>query len=130
MHSTRTLKFAFLSWAVVLIVQGGLFAQHATQTQTAGKVAGSIQDRFGQLIQEATIVFEAKVDGKKIKRKTKTNRDGVFEILLPAGVYAVSIKYSGFRDFRRRDLLVENGKTRTLDVVLEIDPKKTVVVNE
>ena len=45
MYSTRAVKLAVLSSALVLILQGESIA---TQTQTAGKVEGSIQDlRYG-----------------------------------------------------------------------------------
>ena len=129
MHSIRILSIGVLLSVLVLVGDGNLLAQQPTDTQSAGNVEGSIQDRFGQRIQKATVVFEAKVDGKKLKRKTKSDRDGAFNISLPPGVYDVSIDYVSFRHFRTKKLVIDAGKTNTLNVVLEIDPKKSVTVN-
>jgi hypothetical protein len=129
MQSIRPLTIGFLLSVLVLVAHRDLSAQVPSNNQLAGRVVGSIQDRFGERIQEATVVFEAKVDGKKIKRKTKSDREGAFDIFLPHGIYNVSINFVGFRRFRNKNLLVAANKTNALDIVLEIDPKKSVTVN-
>ena len=127
--SHRIAIIGVLTGVLLLVAFHDVSAQQSTIDPSPGRVTGSIEDRFGQHIQGAIVVFEAKVVGKKTKHKTKTNSDGVFDLSLPAGLYDISINFVGFKRFRNKNVLVAGGQTKALDIVLEIDPKKSLTVN-
>ncbi len=109
----------------MLMSQGGLQAQGLTQGQDRnGKLEGAIEDSTGVLVQGAVIEFVCTYEGRKLKRKINSNKDGLYEVELPVGIYQITIKYLGFRRFRRKDLNVIAGTVTRFNVILEFDPKK------
>ena len=61
---------------------------------------------------------------KTVLQKVKSNRDGLFEIELPAGTYQVIVKFSGFHEFKYKGLIVEGEKALIFDIVLKENPRK------
>ena len=94
----------------------------------AGKVNGIVKDIHDAVVQGVSIVFESKFAGKKFKRKVESNSNGLYEIDLPAGLYRVTVKFSGFRKFQDKELIVEVGKSTRLDIVLKENPRKYTTV--
>lgn len=88
-----------------------------------------MKDTHDQAIAGVPISFEQRLGGKKLKRKIESNGDGLFELELPPGVYLVTVKYPGFRNFRQKGLRVEAGETKSFDIVLEEKPRKDIAVN-
>jgi hypothetical protein len=111
------------------ICQGTFSAQmqHAVP-DPAGKVNGIVKDVHDAAIQGVSIVFESKFAGKKFKRKVESNNNGLYEIHLPAGLYRVTVKFSGFRKFQHKELIVEVGKSTTFDIVLKENPRTYTTV--
>jgi len=88
------------------------------------KVTGIIKDSHDASVPSAAVLFETRIDGKKVKQKVKSNRDGLFEIELPAGTYQVIVKFSGFHEFKYKGLIVEGEKALIFDIVLKENPRK------
>jgi hypothetical protein len=106
------------------ISQGTFYAQMQNPVQDpAGKVNGIVKDIHDAAVQGVSIVFESKFGGKKFKRKVESNSNGLYEIDLPAGLYRLTVKFSGFRKFRHKELMVEVGKSTTFDIVLKENPR-------
>src|SRR5438045_1668605 len=67
-----------------------------TQTQTTGRIAGTVKDQNGAVIVSAQVVVVSRATGEE--RSTTTNEAGNFTVpLLPSGAYQVSITASGFK---------------------------------
>jgi hypothetical protein len=94
----------------------------------AGKVNGIVKDIHDAAVQGVFIVFESKFAGKKFKRKVESNSNGWYEIDLPAGLYRVTVKFSGFRKFQHKEMIIEAGKSTRLDIVLKENPRTYTTV--
>jgi hypothetical protein len=111
------------------ICQGTFSAQMQNPVQDpAGKVNGIVKDVHDAAVQGVSIVFESKFGGKKFKRKVESNRNGWYRIDLPAGLYRVTVKFSGFRKFQHKELIVEEGKSARFDIVLKENPRRYTTV--
>ena len=94
----------------------------------AGKVNGLVKDIHDAAVGGVSIVFEGKFGGKRFKRKVESNSNGLYEIDLPAGPYRVTVKFSGFRKFQHKELIVEMGNSTRFDIVLKENPRKYTTV--
>ncbi len=113
------------------ICQGTLLAQVQDPIQRpAGRVTGTVKDTHDAAIQGVSIVFESRSDGKRFRRKVQSNSDGVYEIDLPAGLYRVTVKFSGFRKFQQKELTVEASKSTRFDIVLKENPRRYTTVTK
>ncbi len=88
-----------------------LQTQHST---TYSKLTGRITDEVGVLAGGASI----KVEGKHFRQKITADENGDYEIMLPSGMYKITVKHSGFRKYRGY-ILVMNPATATLDIKLK-----------
>src|SRR4051812_13793056 len=100
--------------AVLLFAAAPLLAQQGT-TELRGRVA----DAQGGILPGVAVVVRNQATG--FSRETVSGSDGSFIAsgLIP-GTYEVSAELSGFKKFSRRDLLLEVGKTATIDVKMEV----------
>jgi len=94
------------------------------------KVNGSVKDSHDAVVGYATIWFETKVDRKRFKQKVESDRAGVFEVELPAGTYRVTVKFSGFHNFKREGLIIESARPLTFDIILKENPRKIPAITE
>lgn len=94
------------------------------------KVNGIVKDSHDAVVGGAVIWFETKIDRKKFRQKAESNRNGLFEVELPAGSYQVTVKFSGFYNFKREGLIVESAKPLTFDIVLKENPRKIPAITE
>lgn len=87
----------------------------------SGRVEGQTRDFLGALVPKAIVVFRK--GGST--REVISDESGAYQIDLPAGVYEVTIaKFDIFDAYRRKNVKVDNGKLKKLDVVLKYDVKK------
>src|SRR5947207_511298 len=65
------------------------------QTQTTGRIAGTVRDPDGALIVGVKITVRSETTGEE--RKSKTNNEGYYSVpLLPPGAYSVTVNARGF----------------------------------
>jgi hypothetical protein len=111
------------------ICHGTFFAQMQQSVPgPAGTVNGIVKDIHDAAVEGVSIVFESKFAGKKFKRKVESGSNGLYEIHLPAGLYRVTVKFSGFRKFQHKELIVEASKSARFDIVLKENPRTYTTV--
>ena len=86
-----------------------------------GRVEGQTRDFLGAAVPKAIVVFrKGDFTGEVI-----SDASGAYQIDLPAGVYEVAVaKFNIFDAYQRKNVKVQNGKLKKLDVVLKYDVKK------
>ena len=88
------------------------------QTQTTGRIAGTIKDQHGALIVGATIRVISNHTGEQ--RDVITNEEGIYSVpFLSSGSYRVIFSSSGFSPITL-PVIVTITETSTLDVVLKV----------
>ena len=97
-----------------LLIALPVFAQQGT-TELRGRVA----DPQGGILPGVTVVVRNQATG--MYRETISGSDGSFIAsgLVP-GTYEVTAELSGFKKFNRKDLLLEVGKTASIEIGLEV----------
>lgn len=107
--------FRLARWILVLLVAlwGSGTALHG-QGIVTGTVAGTVQDAQGAVVANATI--QAVDTATNVKFSGHSNAQGYFEISnLPLGSYSLAIEASGFRKLQLGNVIVEAGRTNTLN---------------
>jgi TonB-dependent receptor len=78
-----------------------------------GKIAGKVTDeKTGEAIIGATVLVKGTPNG------TATDIDGAFNISVAPGTYAIEVKYIGYQSKEVADIVVTEGNTTTVDLVL------------
>jgi hypothetical protein len=105
-----------LFWAVgvVLSVAASVGAQQGTS-----EIGGKITDPQGGVLPGVAIVVTNEDTG--VFREVQSNGDGSYFVsqIVP-GRYRLSARLSGFRGLEQRGIVVEVGKTQTVDIRLEL----------
>jgi hypothetical protein len=98
----------------------------AAQTDT-GRVVGSVLDTSGAVVPGAAITVRNDRTGQE--RKATSNDQGAFVVtqLSPAG-YTITVKAEGFGVTERREVLVQVGQERPVNIVLQPASVSTEVV--
>ncbi len=111
-------KFRVL-YALLVIVALAWASQALGQTSTTGSIEGRIIDPNGVSVRGATVTVSSP---NLISAKTATtNDDGRYQILaLPPGEYKVEIESSGFGKFEQGSVIVNLGRTASLDAQLQL----------
>ena len=109
---------------VLFLAAPPLLAQQGT-TELRGRVA----DAQGGVLPGVSVTVRNQATG--MYRETVSSSDGSFIAsgLVP-GTYEVVAELSGFKKFQRKDLILEVGKTASIDVAMEVGGiEQTVTVN-
>ena len=87
-----------------------------------GTIAGTVTDQKGAVVVGATVsVTDAA--GQPAHAPVQTDAQGRYRVEgLPAGTYVVTVAFKGFKDARREQFAVVEGKTAALDFQLEVAP--------
>ena len=89
------------------------------QSQTSGRIVGTVVDEKGGAIPGAEVTVANKGTGET--RNVVSDDSGHYIVpLLPPGVYTVSIVANGFKKFVADDVRVALTETSTLDATLAI----------
>jgi outer membrane receptor protein involved in Fe transport len=103
-----------------------LAAASATAQQGTSEVRGRVADAQGASIPGVTVTVKNQDTG--MFRETLSAENGGFIASgLTPGRYEVLAALQGFKTFNRKDLLLEVGRTATIDVVLEVGGMEEVV---
>src|SRR5438876_208504 len=99
----------------VLFLSASAFAQ----TQTNGRIAGTVKDQNGALIVGAEVITTSKATGEA--RKVTSDDAGSYSVpFLPPGEYRLSISANGFEPKVFRDISVSITETTTRDATLAV----------
>ena len=108
--------FLCFFWLVAL----GTLSAYA-QSQTTGRIAGTIKDQRGALIVGAEITVSSKTTAEE--RKVSTNNEANYSVpLLSPGAYKVRIAFNGFLPVVFDSVQVVITETITVDAELEVGP--------
>ncbi|HXM47766.1 MAG TPA: carboxypeptidase regulatory-like domain-containing protein [Pyrinomonadaceae bacterium] len=89
------------------------------QTQTTGRIVGTITDEKGAGIPGAEVAVTNKTSGEE--RNVVSNESGDFIVpLLPAATYTVVVTSNGFKKFLADDVKVAITETTTLNALLNV----------
>ena len=99
----------------VLFLSSSIFAQ----TQTTGRIAGTIRDQNGAVIVGANVVITNQANGEARTTTTDPAGNYAFAFLAPA-VYRVRIEASGFNVFNAETVTVNISETTTINATLSV----------
>ncbi|RPJ84025.1 MAG: carboxypeptidase regulatory-like domain-containing protein [Acidobacteria bacterium] len=86
---------------------------------TTGEITGRVLDNTGLVLPGATITLENPATG--LTRTTTTNGTGDYSfVLLPPGIYTVTVEMAGFQRMIRKDVTVRVGTRQTLVFEMEL----------
>src|SRR5437016_7545176 len=113
-HLQIVCRIMFLAFALCLGLSGVIQAQEIT-----GSIVGTVRDADGAAVPGATVTIND-AEKKVVVRTSTTNDDGAYAVpSLPVSIYEVTVEHSGFKKYLARDVKLDVGQRRTLDVVLE-----------
>jgi hypothetical protein len=102
-----------VSLTFLLVLSLDAFAQ----SQTTGCIEGNVRDQMGAVIVRAEVTATSLITREE--RKTKTNRNGDFVLLLlPPGSYRVTISANGFQEFLIANVIVSITETTRINAEL------------
>ena len=102
----------------------------ASAQEITGGLSGSIKDQAGAAVKGATVTITDTAK-KQVVRTLTTNDDGVYTTGdLHVGLYEVTVEASGFKKHVETKVQVDVGKSRTLDIALEVGNVAEVVTVE
>src|SRR4029450_8024731 len=84
-----------------------------------GSISGTVKDNTDAVMASVTVVATNQATG--VKNTATTNAEGVYSFLaLPAGTYRVDVQQSGFKDFRKVDIVLNANAVLRLDIPLQV----------
>jgi carboxypeptidase family protein len=85
----------------------------------AGSISGTVKDPSGSVVPDANVTVRE--TGTGICHQTHTNAKGYYTLpVLPVGRYELEVHASGFRNYERRDIVLDTDAALTLDASLEV----------
>lgn len=89
-----------------------------------------IKDSLNGLVSNAEVVL---LNAEKKEKKLKSNHEGVAQFSkLSNGEYQITIIHQGFVDYKSESIILKNGETKKIEVILEVAPveSKVDITNE
>jgi len=109
-------------WVVPRILPGLIVFLSAVvfaQTQTSGRLAGTVQDQTGAAVQGATVI----VTDPAIRQSVVTDTQGNYSLpLLPPAYYEVEVSAQGFRVATLHNVKIFPAATTPLNITLQLPP--------
>jgi len=111
--------------SVVLLVSSVAYPQGST-----GRILGVVTDQSGGYIANAKVTITDVARG--VSQSLSTDSDGAYvAINLLPGTYSVRVEYKGFKNFDRKNILLEVGKEIRIDAVLQTgSASETITITE
>jgi carboxypeptidase family protein len=105
-----------LWWALVACL---LLPAAAISQTFRGGISGTVADKSGAMVPDATVEIEQKGTGLKLSMQT-TNA-GIFSFTdLPVGFYTVTISHSGFQSKKITELEAQVGRISNLTITMDV----------
>src|SRR5690349_20517936 len=102
----------------------------AVSQEITGGVTGAVKDQTGAAVKGATVTITDAAK-KQVVRTIQTNDDGVYTVGdLHVGIYDLTIEAAGFKKHIETKVQIDVGKSRTLDIALEVGNVAEVVTVE
>src|SRR5579862_3622143 len=99
---------------------------HATAQQTLGGITGTVSDKSGSVLPDATVTIVG--DQTKLTRTQQTNAQGAYDFVnLPIGTYTVTVGHAGFETQKLPSIPVQADRTATLNVTMQIGQVGTTI---
>ncbi len=114
---TRKFSIKFLATTVFCLVLG--IGQVFAQSTVTGGISGKISDPQGAIVPNATVTVTN--TGTNKTETVNATEDGTFRVAnLQPGTFAVEVTSTGFSTFKQENIVVEVGKTTSLDIPLSV----------
>ena len=111
----KTLRFCFASFVLLAICALSAMAQ----STVTGAISGTVSNPNKEVIAGATIT--AKNTGTNKEETATTGDSGGFKIVnLQPGTYTLTVNAAGFAPFTNENVIVEVGRSTTIDVGLSL----------
>jgi carboxypeptidase family protein len=119
----------FVVLAMVLGLAAGLsmvVLPAAYAQETTGGFTGTVKDSSGAVVPHAKVLVTA--DTLVGSKELETDGSGNYRFSnMPAGIYTITVTASGFKTFKRDNVVLEVGHLPTIDISLELGTTSTVV---
>ena len=103
-----------MACCVVLLIARAVFAQ-----VDRSALSGTVTDASGRALPQSHVLVVENATG--LHRETNTDARGSYSVAdLPVGAYSITINHDGFRQVHYVDVQQVIGRTRTLDVALQV----------
>ena len=103
----------------ILLFLIGFFSPVFSWASVGGSISGTVKDPSGSVLPNATVV--AREVNKDLTYRTRTDKGGYYTLpVLPVGRYELDVQAPGFRDYHRKDIVLDTNAALTLDVSLQV----------
>ena len=111
----KQISYRLLCVALLLTISQLAFAQSAV----TGAVSGTVNDQSGAVIPSAVVLLSNSGTGKD--ETITTSGEGRFRFSnLQPGIYSLTVKVTGFADYKQTGIVVEVGRTTSIDANLKV----------
>jgi hypothetical protein len=125
MSSVRVLCQTISALALILILAAGHVAL-AQSNAVDGAVKGYVTDASGAAIANADVTLTN--NGSNVASRQTSGKDGYFRYpLVPLGTYTLSVKASGYEEYRRNGITVDAGSDVAVTAALKIGSENVTV---
>lgn len=123
----KAISFPLLPTCFLLLCFG---VKAVVQSQTTGRIEGTIRDQAGALVVGAEVSATSRVNHEE--RKTRTNHNGAFVLLLlPPGSYVLRINADGFQQLVFDNVIVRITETTRINAEMNVGsgPQVSVTIS-
>lgn len=118
----------FLRLSLVAIMLATMCVVASAQSNVDGAIGGTVNDPNGAVVPNASVTV--KNEGTNKEKTTTTDSEGHFKVIqLQPGSYTVSITAPGFGAFSKPSVVVEVGRTTSLEIPLSVGDAGTAQVD-
>lgn len=112
-HLVSTTLLLLLAVALCISLCGGAFAQEIT-----ARITGQVTDAAGAIVNNAEVTLTN--TATREERKATSDDSGSYSLaLIPPGVYVLSVKVAGFKEYINQGLEISVNDRKTINVTLE-----------
>jgi hypothetical protein len=106
------------------------FAALTASASVGGSISGTVKDPSGNVIPNATVTVREVSTG--VASVAHSDSSGYYTLpVLPVGHYVLTVEAAGFRDYERKDIVLDTDAALTLDAPLEVgSATQTVSVSD